>query len=183
MIWCKEYDLCRSFEHFHNMKRLIPYFLAFAIIACQNNTSVNKKDYTAITNKEIDTNKIVLLQFHPGNFYLSDKSAKPTSVNRSECFLTQNILAQCINAMNDSTQNLKIYRIPYIDLNLYKQQYIPYINSNGDKIVWVNCLCDQNVSDWKKDIIIVRDGGSCYFHVEINLTRKNYGLLYVNGNA
>lgn len=166
-----------------NMKGLIPYFFLLAIISCQRKTSLNQKGDTAISKSEIDSNKIVLLQFHFGNSYLSDKSARPTSLNKSECFLTQTILAQCVNAMNDSTQNLKIYRIHYLDLTRYKQQYVPYINSNGDKIVWVNCLCDYNDPDWKKGVIIVRDGGSCYFHVEINLTKKSYGLLYVNGNA
>jgi len=70
-----------------------------------------------------------------------------------------------------------------IKIDLYKKQYLPFINSNGEKEVWVNCLCDGNDENWKKEIQFIQDGGKCYFNLMVNLsTRVTYAFM-VNGNA
>lgn len=81
-----------------------------------------------------------------------------------------------------------------IDLKHYKRQFVCAIDPKGDKIVWINCLCfgdDMNSwiygdevdprYNWKTNILVVQDGGNCYFNIKINLTkRKSYDLM-VNG--
>ncbi len=64
----------------------------------------------------------------------------------------------------------------------YYQQLIAVINSKGEKVVWVNCLCTvENDPDWKTRIIEVLDGGACYFQIKVNLTNKIAYDLTVNG--
>jgi hypothetical protein len=66
-------------------------------------------------------------------------------------------------------------------LSDYKRQYIPYINQIGQKLVWVNCFCDDEELYWKKEIVEVEDGGYCFFHVTVNLTTKTFDQFLMNG--
>ena len=54
----------------------------------------------------------------------------------------------------------------------YYKQLIAVINDRGEKEVWVNCFCHLPQGfDWKKNVILVLDGGSCFFNVSVNLTK------------
>ena len=71
-----------------------------------------------------------------------------------------------------------------INLSRYKRQYIAVINQNGDKEVWINCLCDSFHDDnWKTQIVMVFDGGNCFFNLKINLTKRLIYNFSVNGVA
>ena len=78
-----------------------------------------------------------------------------------------------------------------IGLMDYKRQYLPALNDNDEKIVWINCLCvngsnlphfsSNNPDRWDEEVIIVKDGGNCYFSVFLNLTTQRFEKLMVNG--
>jgi len=70
-----------------------------------------------------------------------------------------------------------------IDLDGYKRQYISVINRNGEKEVWINFMCDTGDGDWRKELIVVDDGGNCYFKLKINITKGNHYDFFVNGDA
>ncbi|NCU36630.1 hypothetical protein EOM75_11540 [Candidatus Falkowbacteria bacterium] len=78
--------------------------------------------------------------------------------------------------------NLKINHF-IIELDHYKRQYVPVINEKGEMEVWVNCFCGNWGINDRTNILIVEDGGNCYFNLKINLTKENYYDLMVNGNA
>ncbi len=66
----------------------------------------------------------------------------------------------------------------------YNRQFVGGEMESGDKIIWVNCFCSsesENMKNWKKEIILVADGGNCFFNVKINLKNKAYYDLLVNG--
>lgn len=66
----------------------------------------------------------------------------------------------------------------------YKRQYVPVINSDGQKDTWINFFCAEWRSEnWKSSIIIVDDGGNCFFNLKVNLATKMYSELYINGYA
>ena len=78
----------------------------------------------------------------------------------------------------------------------YYRQYICYIDENGQKIIRINAFCKNRLMpseengeivwkplDWKNKILIVLDGGSCYWTIFINLTKNEYFDLTVNGEA
>jgi len=69
-----------------------------------------------------------------------------------------------------------------LKLDGYKRQYLPIINDKGEKEIWINFFCSDFGSDnWKSEIIIVEDGGNCYFNIKVNLTSMTYSELSING--
>jgi len=63
----------------------------------------------------------------------------------------------------------------------YFKQFIAIIDANGEKVVWVNCMCRVIDDRWKKTIYTVFDGGSCYFQLKINLAKRVAYDFYTNG--
>jgi hypothetical protein len=111
-----------------------------------------------------DTNYVVLLN-PKDNLALS----------MDELYEIKKILKKCIN---DNKTLL-------FDYTKYKRQYSVYKDKNGDKIVHVNCFCGgaSRFKDWKKQLVIVDDGGKCFFNIKINLKAKKYSDLDINGEA
>ena len=73
---------------------------------------------------------------------------------------------------------------PYhLESKNYKRQYVPMINSKGEKEVWVNCFCVTRGDEWKTEIVYVEDGGDCFFNLQINLSKESYSEFRVNGEA
>ena len=70
-----------------------------------------------------------------------------------------------------------------LSISIYKRQYIPFIEKDGKKKVWVNCFCDNDNNDWEKSIVLTEDGGDCFFNLVINLANKTYSDFEVNGVA
>lgn len=108
------------------------------------------------------------------------KSEKKAGLDKEELSELETILAKCI-ADNNKTEPKE--SIGYLNSLLkYNRQYLPYYE-NGEKKVVVNCFCDdvKRFPKWKKEMVTVFDGGSCYFMVAINLTKKEYSDLHING--
>ena len=80
-------------------------------------------------------------------------------------------------------QNIEIANYEIINLNEYNRQYLPYINNKGEKIVWINCLCGKWSDKELKQLIMVEDGGTCFFNLSINLTTGEISKLDINGDA
>ena len=123
------------------------------------------------------------------------KNATPASLTQTEIEEIEIILKQCIAAYNPGRQlqfdtiskahpeyNIKVDNF-VINLPRYKRQYIAVINSAGQKEVWVNCFCQHFDTNWRTEILMVEDGGNCYFNLTINLATKTYSKLSVNGEA
>ena len=150
----------------------------------------------------IDTSRYSILKFDKDiDKYAFDKKVKPCELNGIEIQQIENLIGKKVSEYNkiekDSsiaiTKRLKrkmrntnfIWKGDYIEtpVNYYKQ-LIPVINSKGEKEVWVNCFCDkEEKAYWKKSIVLVTDGGSCYFNLKINLTKNLAYDLMVNGVA
>ena len=68
-------------------------------------------------------------------------------------------------------------------LSGYKRQYVAVINRRGQKEVWINFFCSEFDTDWRHHVLLVNDGGSCYFHLRINLSSRKAGKIFPNGVA
>jgi hypothetical protein len=91
----------------------------------------------------------------------------------------------------------KGYRGRAIDLDLYYRQYVCYINPNGDSIVYVNAFCSLHNNyitdskggfrevpfDWSHKLLKAMDGGSCFWGVTINISKKRWSDFHINGEA
>jgi len=67
-------------------------------------------------------------------------------------------------------------------LSEYQRQFIG-LTRNGSHIIYGNYFCNNLGINWRQDLVIVDDGGDCYFQVEYNVDRGMFIMLMVNGEA
>jgi len=149
----------------------------------------------------IDTSKYVILKFHKGGDYYFGKDAKPDTLSAEDIAKIEDLIGKRISEYNRAEKDSAISITKRIrkknhDPNFtwtgdfiknpskYYKQLIPIINIKGEKEVWVNCFCSADGKPyWKKNIVLVMDGGSCYFNLKINLTTGTVYDFMVNGVA
>jgi hypothetical protein len=134
------------------------------------------------------------LPFNTSN-NLAFKENKQTDLSKDDFQKIELILTKCIDEynLNQEKQFIEInnkypeYKSKkknfIIDLKQYKRQYVATINSKGEKEIWVNCFCNTCNKNWKTNLLIVHDGGNCYFNLKINLAKKTYYELTINGDS
>jgi hypothetical protein len=86
---------------------------------------------------------------------------------------------------NNPTYKIDTNQFLVDKFEMYVVQSIAVRNKNGEKEIWLNCI-HKNVlndfdNDWKKAIMLILDGGPYFFNIKINLTKKIYYDLQVNG--
>ncbi|CAN5245034.1 hypothetical protein BH09BAC1_BH09BAC1_04180 [soil metagenome] len=104
----------------------------------------------------------------------------------NDILLAEKLLAEEIPEMNKKRDN-QGKGCPIIDKELHKymRQYFGYIDSKFDTVIWINCVYgNDNPSDasWK-ELIMVDDGCSHYWSIEINITQGYAYNLFINGSA
>ena len=117
-----------------------------------------------------DTN-CAIIPYQPDCYWIF-KNVQATTLSEREIQVVDSIYTYCKNDHRDEL----------IKHANYKRQYVPVINNKGEKEVWVNCFCDYE-SDWQKRIVIVFDGGKCFFNLKINITKKEYYDFGTNGEG
>jgi hypothetical protein len=126
----------------------------------------------------IDTLQYVILQYKGGERYPNFDSVLASDLSIIDIDTVLSSLKRAIQVYNLSSRN-KYFVIR--ELDEYKFQFVPVVNVRGEKIVWINAFCDAFGTDWKKHIVVVMDGGNCYFKAKINLTTKQVFELGTNG--
>ncbi|HWQ14170.1 MAG TPA: hypothetical protein VNL77_15330 [Roseiflexaceae bacterium] len=64
----------------------------------------------------------------------------------------------------------------------YKRQYAGLIRA-GRRLVYASFLCSTHGDDWRRQVVVVLDGGDCYFQLTYDVERGTYGDLVINGEA
>ena len=145
--------------------------------------TLNRADYT-------------ILKYNSENYWVY-RNAKPTDLNSAELLEIESILNQAISDNNKvQAENLKKGNEANpenkrtetgfeLSLENYQRQYVPYINSSGEKEIWINFRCGKHKTNkWKTELLPpVTDGGNCYYQIKINLSKKSYSDLHINGYA
>jgi hypothetical protein len=86
-----------------------------------------------------------------------------------------------INFCADEAFGRRAHR--HIKLSAYYRQYRGVYSPAGHRLVLINGLCSP-LDGWRKGLIIVEDGGNCFFFVAVDLTEpENTGLFSVHGEA
>jgi hypothetical protein len=145
-------------------------------------------------NMAQDSSRIVVFTFDPNQHWMF-KNCRPADLTNLEIDSVEILLAKFIKNYN-SIQDLKLQELHkknpddkvqssyyIIELSRYRRQYIAKINSQGEKEVWIKFFCGNLVSDWRKRLVIVEDGGNCYFQIKVNITAKRCYEFMVNGYA
>jgi hypothetical protein len=112
--------------------------------------------------------------------YIFDKNSKPASLSSNELTTIESLIAKEAMVYNRET---KAIGNPIKNPKKYYKQLIAIINNKGEKEVWVNCCCSVMHGLWKTQIQHTSDGGSCFFTIKINLTKKKADKLNANGLA
>jgi hypothetical protein len=166
------------------MTKTLAVLILIAAVSCgQNKSSTKTFDTTAIQQLYFDTNKIAVLPIDTSDHYLF-KDAKKMQLTNQDLKTVDKLLNECIQTHNLKQDTTKEFN-EFIDLKKYKVQYIPFISSKGQRKVYVNAFCNYywnfDSTGWKKYVVQVDDGGSCFFHLTINLTENKYEEFYTNG--
>ncbi len=66
----------------------------------------------------------------------------------------------------------------------YGRQYFG-VTRNNRRLIYLNAFCNPSKFGrrWEKEIILVMDGGSCYFQVYFDPAKKEFIALHYNGQA
>ena len=97
--------------------------------------------------------------------------------------IVESVLKKQLSVANEKKIN-QVAGCPVIHRNLkkYYRQYVGFINSQGQKVIWINLFWNKDlVENAKKDIVVVNDGCSYYWDVEINITTRQLSHLQING--
>lgn len=146
-------------------------------------TSNNGMDTISKTGAKSDTGNIAILPFNKTNAWML-KGATELKLTTEDLDSIERLLTDCLKAHN-ATQDSTKQNSAYIFLNSYKRQYLPFVTKTGDKKVLINCFCisDWDFEHWKRYLVQVDDGGSCFFHLYVNLSRHTYEQLFINGEG
>ena len=117
------------------------------------------------------------------------KNAKISSLTNSEILQIEKITRECVTQYNSEITSSfkergeakysKMYSIN--KLKKYNLQYVPYVTDKDEKEVWINGFCDGFNMNWKDEIVIVMDGGNCYFQIRMNISNETCIEIGVNG--
>lgn len=69
--------------------------------------------------------------------------------------------------------------------NKYMRYYLPYINDENEKIVFINCVCFEAFDkplEWES-MYITMSHDKCNYSFEINITDYTYGMLCMDGSC
>ena len=161
-------------------------FSVLTLVSCgqtTNNQTDTPKTVIA-TVQPVDTSLIAIIPFDKSRDWLFDKTYSPSTLTENDIEKIERLMTDCVNKYNNklSSDNKQYFSID-LTKEKYKRQYVAVTNKNGDKEVWINCLCQTHGDSWKTSIIMVDDGGNCYFNLKINLTKEKCYDLGVNGHA
>lgn len=114
-----------------------------------------------------------------------NKKVNPASFTEQEIETTVNLINLYLASFTSDTSRLKKMQRPFIEeikKQKYFKQFFPAFNEQNEKEIWINNLCSAENDEWKKSFIKVHDGGTCYYSIKVNLTKKScYDFTY-NGN-
>lgn len=137
----------------------------FAIISCNNPSSASASDSSKFQVLR-DSNTAIVMSSLDDSYKPGDRL--PFTVTAAHFILIDSLLLKSVDTYNKSHDTGNgLLTIDLINSH-YKRQIIPSIKQNGEKLVSVNCFC-SSFENWRNSVVIVGDGGKCYFKLWINL--------------
>lgn len=167
------------------MPKFFTPLLLVGLLSCQHtDESRGKEKSDADTRANVSDTTTAMIKFDAADMpYIFDKNAPPATLTPQDLEQIDSLLLMCVANYNKTIrQDLQFMKIDLVD-RVYKKQLVALVNSHGEKEVWVNCFCDDFSSHWKTELLVVDDGGSCFFNFKINLKSLKYYDFSVNGLA
>ena len=113
--------------------------------------------------------------------WLNKQSARPATLSNEEFEQMKSVLQKSITRHNLKNQGNNNFQIS----GHYGVQYLPYIDKEGKKQIWINgfCVNDELYQKPKTEIIEAFDGGSCFFNALIRSGTKKSVPISIHGFA
>ena len=160
------------------MKIIAVILLSCFLTSVRFGYNINATNLEIKSNFEkIDTSRIAILQFAKENTFHFNKSDRPANLSQDDITQIETLIGNAV--IENNKKGGKYFHIE--NSSKYYKQLVAIINPKGEKEVWVNCFCTLPQGfDWKKNAVLMLDGGSCYFNLKINLTKNITFDFYVN---
>jgi hypothetical protein len=186
----------------------IVIFIIISLFSCGQKKTSNIVQEPSIADL-LDTAKIAILPYDTINCKWLFKDCSQAELTYEDFVTIESLLKECIakynveeevrfkEMCNKYPQYAPNIRCDSIEITRYWRQYIVVTNQQGEKETFINFFCNQPediIEDgdeirfvpsdrWKSGLVIVEDGGSCYFQIKINLSTKKWYDFGVNGVA
>ena len=167
-------------------------FILTCLIGCNNKKRSSDGQYYTSTRVEGTNNiyleaqdfKGVILPSDSTNLnYLGLKEFTPTE---EEIFKAERIFQRCLNIDKIGIDSISIDKDELRPLPKYIRQYAGMYNDAGQKIITLYCIYEprpEETDEWKKRIIMIRDGGNSVFSISINITTEGCFHFSINSIA
>ena len=122
------------------------------------------------------------LFYSSNDVYLAfDERLKPHALTKHQLADLLTIIERVSDSLNlrVTSTNTKTGKS---DTLRHHYQIVSAKDNKGQITVWVNAICDP-MRGWKKELLFVDDGGSCYYNFRVNLSQKKYYNIVVNGRG
>ncbi|MBK0380736.1 hypothetical protein [Mucilaginibacter segetis] len=139
----------------------------------------------------IDTSRYAVLTYTKSrDSFLFDSDVKPADLSAAEIAKIEKIIRVMVKEYNkannktDKSQPVVLVHDAIKKPGNYYKQLIAVTDKKGEKLVWVNCFCTPHEKKyWKKGVVMVLDGGPCFFNIKINLSTNTVLNFKVNGTS
>jgi hypothetical protein len=64
----------------------------------------------------------------------------------------------------------------------YFRQYVP-VREAGRKLLYINAFCNEPPKDWGERLVVVFDGGTCFWQAFYDPERQRFAHLTINGRG
>ncbi len=183
------------------MKFLIVILLLMALGCSRKNLTAKKQVYYSKGNSVTDGSQLgsmglFIIKYDSTKYYPIPETYKPSHVSKAEVLECEIVLIKYINEYNIDTKLVykksrkKYPKAKYtlnefqIDLKGSGRQYVAAISPAGKRMVFVYSFCDpkeMGIND--TGLVVVHDGGNCYFDYKIDLESMKIFDFSVNGIA
>lgn len=113
-----------------------------------------------------------------------ENSEERFTPSANDISLVENVLKKNIANLNIKLINQpKDFPVIHKNLKKYIRQYVGFINNSNEKIIWINFLWKNKYTkeEISKEIINIKDGGSYFWNIKINLQTGELTDFNVNG--
>jgi hypothetical protein len=182
------------------MKPQLIIIAFLGLLSCNTGTDTNmpvveaKEELEETPSINIDSLEYIVLPYDTAKFQMFPTQVRPAELTKAEISQAEVLMLDQVEKYNQKrTQDYYKIKTKYPDYNFqietfiienpahYARQYISVINSDGQKIVYINAFCSLQGHDyWKADLVDIMGGGDCYFQTMINLSTKEVLNFSVN---
>jgi hypothetical protein len=185
------------------MKYLLTILLYVIVLGCTKTndstlTISDSADSTKVMQNILDSLDFSILKYDT-TFryrYIFPSTFKPTDLSSAEIIECEKLLrTYVLNYNEEATKefeevskkhpNLKFdVKQVTIELEEYGRQYVAGLSEDGNKVVYVNCFCYPEEFEYRnKELVVVDDGGNCFFNFKVDLKNRKIFDFRENGVA